>query len=173
VIVLLCGRSFSGKSTVAEVLARQLPATAVSLDAINAERGLHGGQGIPIEEWSRTNGVARDRTRSCIAAGVTVVVDDTSSPRFLRDGWRALADEQGVSLVLVHIDTPIEVSLQWHRTNRDNPLRDDVDDAVMRAHLESFEPPGGDEKVIRLGPGASDVTDLVAALRLRVGTSDA
>ncbi len=42
-IVLLCGRSFSGKSTVAEVLLRQLPATAVSLDAINAERGLHGG----------------------------------------------------------------------------------------------------------------------------------
>ncbi len=172
-IVLLCGRSFSGKSTLAEALARQLPATVVSLDAINAERGLHGGQGIPIDEWSRTNEVARDRTRAGIADGVTVVVDDTSSPRFLRDGWRALADEQGVSLVLVHIDTPLTVSLEWHRTNRDNPLGDDVDDAVMRAHLESFEPPGGDEKVIRFVPGTSDVTDLVAALRLRVGTSDA
>jgi len=75
--------------------------------------------------------------------------------------------------VLVHIDTPLTVSLEWHRTNRDNPLGDDVDDAVMRAHLESFEPPGGDEKVIRFVPGTSDVTDLVAALRLRVGTSDA
>ncbi len=93
-IVLLCARSFSGKSTLAEALARQLPATVVSLDAINAERGLHGGQGIPIDEWSRTNEVARDRTRGGIADGVTVVVDDTSSPRFLRDGWRALADSR-------------------------------------------------------------------------------
>lgn len=172
-IVLLCGRSFSGKSTVAEVLVPQLPATAVSLDAINAERGLDGGQGIPIKEWSRTNAVARDRTRRCIADGITVVVDDTSSLRFLRDGWRALADEQGVPLVLVHIDTPVAVSLQWHRTNRNNPSRDDVDDAVMLAHLESFEPPGGDEEVIRFVPGASDLPDLIAALRLRGGTGDA
>lgn len=102
-----------------------------------------------------------------------MVVDDTSSLRFLRDGWRALADEQGVPLVLVHIDTPVAVSLQWHRTNRNNPSRDDVDDAVMLAHLESFEPPGGDEEVIRFVPGASDLPDLIAALRLRGGTGDA
>jgi hypothetical protein len=54
-VVLLCGRSFSGKSTVARKLQAALDGTVVSFDEINSERGLHGGQGIPIAEWARTN----------------------------------------------------------------------------------------------------------------------
>ncbi|WP_152364235.1 AAA family ATPase [Microlunatus speluncae] len=60
-LVLLCGRSFSGKSTVAGYLAAELGGELVSLDDLNAERGLWGGDGIPIEEWSRTMDLAHDR----------------------------------------------------------------------------------------------------------------
>jgi len=35
--------------------------TIISLDEINEERVLHGGHGIPVEEWPRTNSIARDR----------------------------------------------------------------------------------------------------------------
>ena len=48
-LVLPCGRSYSGKSTLARALADALPGVVVGLDAINEERGLHGGQGIPVE----------------------------------------------------------------------------------------------------------------------------
>jgi len=51
-LVLLCGRSFSGKSTVAASLADSLPGQVMSLDQINEERGLHGGEGIPLSEWA-------------------------------------------------------------------------------------------------------------------------
>lgn len=37
-----------------------------------------------------------------------------ASLRFPRDAGRALADEQGVPVVLVHIDSPTAVSRQWH-----------------------------------------------------------
>ncbi len=45
-LVLLCGGSFPGKSTVASFLADSLPGYIVSLDAINEERGLYGGEGF-------------------------------------------------------------------------------------------------------------------------------
>ena len=45
-MVLLCGRSFSGKSTVASSLAHSLPGSVVSLDEINEERGCTGVKGF-------------------------------------------------------------------------------------------------------------------------------
>src|SRR4029077_883183 len=42
-LYLLCGLAFSGKTTLASILSVRLPAVVVSLDAINASRGLDGG----------------------------------------------------------------------------------------------------------------------------------
>ena len=98
-LVLLCGTSFSGKSTVARALAPSLSARIVSLDEINERRGLWGGDGIPVEEWVRTHEVASAEVRQLLAAGTSVVVDDTSSPRSLRDGWRSLAEAAGARSV--------------------------------------------------------------------------
>nr|WP_282818681.1 AAA family ATPase [Curtobacterium flaccumfaciens] len=60
-LVLTCGLSFSGKSTLAAGLSNALAGELLSLDQINEERGLHGGQGIPLEEWAATNRIAHAR----------------------------------------------------------------------------------------------------------------
>lgn len=147
---MLCGRSFSGKSTVAAWLGQALPATVVSLDAINAERGLAGGQGIPVEEWARTNEEARCRTASALGEGALVVVDDTASLRFLRDAWRAVAEESGAAFVLVFLDTALGTIRTRLLANRGSPGRPDVVDAVMAEHLDSFEAPVEDEAPVTL-----------------------
>jgi predicted kinase len=90
-LIVMCGRSFSGKSTLARALARALKAELVSIDAINEEGGLRGGEGIPVSEWGRTNDGASARTAAFLRTRRSVVVDDTSSPRFLRERWRTLA----------------------------------------------------------------------------------
>ncbi|WP_427895436.1 AAA family ATPase [Kribbella sp. GL6] len=144
-LVLLCGTSFSGKSTVARDLARRLPARIVSLDEINERRGLWGGDGIPVEEWVRTHQVAQAEVRELLSAGATVVVDDTSSPRFLRDGWRALAAEAGVEFKLVYVEAD-EATVRARRDhNRLSPHRRDITDTVLNHHLSTFEPPEPDE----------------------------
>jgi predicted kinase len=79
-LVLLCGASFSGKSSRGQVLADGLGAQIVSLDAINGERGLWGGQGIPVSEWALTNAEAHQRVDKLLNRGEWVIVDDQLAP---------------------------------------------------------------------------------------------
>lgn len=80
-LALMCGLSFAGKSTLARQLGEALPADVISLDDINAERGLDGGQGIPLEAWAETNRIAQVRATEALREGRNVVVDDAGSPR--------------------------------------------------------------------------------------------
>jgi predicted kinase len=165
-LVLMCGRSFSGKSTVAGQLALKLDAEIVSLDSINEERGLFGGQGIPVEEWIRTNDEGARRVSRILRAGRPVVVDDTSSPRFLRDSWRALAEDAAVTFVLVYVDAPDQVRRERVLDNRGESKRNDVLDEVMIEHLETFQPPEPDEEYLATSSSAKEMFSLIAAVRL-------
>ena len=162
----MCGRSFSGKSTVAGQLALKLDAEIVSLDSINEERGLFGGQGIPVEEWIRTNDEATRRASRLLRDGRHVVVDDTSSPRFLRDNWRAVAEDAAVAFVLVYVDATDQVRRERLLNNREESKRNDVLDEVMIEHLETFKPPEPDEEYITTSSSAEEMSSLIAAVRL-------
>jgi chloramphenicol 3-O-phosphotransferase len=48
----------------------------------------------------------------------TVIVDDTGSPRFLRDGWRWLCSSLGARMVLVFVETSEEVIRRRLMDNR-------------------------------------------------------
>nr|WP_272955036.1 ATP-binding protein [Kribbella shirazensis] len=149
-MVLLCGTSFSGKSTMARVLAPRLAARVVSLDEINERRGLWGGDGIPPEEWRRTHAVAVGEVREVVGAGASVIVDDTSSLRFLRDDWRALAAEAGAEFALLYVDVDHGTVRRRHAGNRVDPRRRDVADAVLEQHLADFQAPTADENAVRV-----------------------
>jgi predicted kinase len=147
-LVLMCGLAFSGKSTLARSIAQDLDATLVSLDDINGERGLWGGHGIPVEEWQRTHEVARARLRASWAANQTVVLDDTSNLRLLRDGYRELARAHSTPFVLVFIDTPLD-DIEARRIEASvTGARRSVDDAVFAEHAASFEVPEVDEATL-------------------------
>jgi predicted kinase len=160
-LVLMCGTSFSGKSTVAQAIAPALQAVIVSLDEINERRGLWGGDGIPVEEWVRTNALASDEVRALLAAGRNVVLDDTSSLRFLRDAWRTLADECGAAFTLVYLDVDHETIRRRRADNRISVGRRDVADVVLDQHLADFETPGPGEAAVRV----KSTTELPAWLK--------
>jgi predicted kinase len=151
-LVLMCGTAYSGKSTVARDLAPQVGAVVVSLDDINERRGLWGGDGIPVEEWVRTNELASAEVRMLLKSGRSAVVDDTSSLRFLRDGWRSLATELGAEFTLVYLDVEYDTIRVRQAANRLTPSRRDVSDGVLEQHLADFEPPQPDEPAVRVKP---------------------
>ena len=145
VLIVLCGLSFSGKSTVGQSLTKSFEASVVTLDAINEERGLQCGQGISLAEWRATNDLAHERTEKLLRAGVCVVIDDSSSPRFLRDEWRTTASAIGARFGLVYVHADPQMIRNRVCLNREDLTRPDVIDAVINEHTAQFEPPAIDE----------------------------
>ncbi|WP_205781447.1 AAA family ATPase [Planctomonas deserti] len=161
-LTLMCGLSFSGKSTLARGLAEELDAHLVSLDAINHERGLRGGEGIPLDEWATTNGIAHERAGALLAARREVVVDDTGSPRFIRNEWRETAKRADMPLLIVWVQIDPDLQRERVRANRADGHRDDVTDAVLTDHAAHFEPPTEDERPILV-----DVRETTDPVRIR------
>jgi predicted kinase len=144
-------------------LAPLLDADVASLDDINEARGLFGGEGVPVDQWVITHQLAAEQVRQKLAAGRVVIVDDTSSPRFLRDAWRSHAADMDASFALVFVDTAVEVIMERHKANRSTAERNDVTDAILRDHLAGFEPPDADEAAIRVS-----ITDQPSAVAAKV-----
>jgi predicted kinase len=153
-LYLLCGLAFSGKSTLAAAISKQVGAAVVSLDEINASRGLYGGLGIPDEEWGRTHAEALQQVEAALQAGRSVVVDDTNCFRFLRDNYRQIATRYGVPCVVIDVDAPLDLALTRLRANEDEPSRAPVTKAILRELAEKFELPAPDETVIVFPAGA-------------------
>jgi predicted kinase len=148
-VVLLCGLPFAGKTTVAAQLREQLGATVISLDAINAERGLFGGEGIAIEEWRRTHEIAMVRLAAALEMSTAIVViDDTNCLRFLRDDYRAVAWRYEAETHVVLVRASMEEVVPRLRNNRVSATRNDVRDDVLAATVDRFEWPGDDERPI-------------------------
>lgn len=138
---IMCGRSFSGKSTRALEIAQVHKAEIVSFDMINLERGLISGTGLDINEWIETTRIAHERASNLLRQGHSVVIDDTNSLKQLRDAWRKTAQECQVAFELVWLPISFEDQTMRIRANRENPSRADIKDEVLKAHNESFEEP--------------------------------
>jgi predicted kinase len=137
-------------STVAQTLKRELGIELISLDAINAERGLQGGEGIPDRQWEETSLMAMDRLRALLRVRHSVVVDDTFSHRFLRERCKGVADECGCRFLIVFVDTPLAEIETRRAANNLNPVRHHIRDEVFRHHRDRFQYPAGDEIVVRI-----------------------
>jgi hypothetical protein len=159
VAILLCGVAFAGKSTLARAIARRTGAAIVSLDEINARRGLHGGEGVPEREWATSHHQALAEVERLATVGTrTIVVDDTSCYRFLRDDYRAVAERLGYRVALVVIDMPPELIRERIRTNAATANRGGIRPEVFERHRASFEWPAADEPHVLLRSNADAET---------------
>jgi predicted kinase len=145
-VVLFCGPAFSGKSTLANHLVQRLASLYISLDEINAQRGLHGGFSIPPAEWQRTHQLALAALKKGLAAGtLSTVIDDTNCYRFLRDAYRNVASSFGVPVVTIVIRIPPLQLLSRVTFNQDESVRRGVSGPALERQLATFEWPAQDE----------------------------
>lgn len=164
-VFAMCGLAFSGKSTLARQIADTFEIELISLDAINHERGLHGGEGMTTSQWEETSAIAMERLRQTLRSARSAVVDDTFSHRFLRDRCKSVADEAGASFTIVFVDTPIEEVRARRAANDDRPTRHGIRDDIFDAHVASFQFPTSDEPVVKIRKSFDVVAWLEALAR--------
>ena len=144
----MCGLAFSGKTMLARAVARRAGAEYIGLDDINEERGLRGGEGIPVEEWERTHGIAIERIGKLLDKKRDVVLDDTLCFRWLRDRYAAVADRHAARFVLLYVATPLpEIHSAMARNDAD-PHRNPIHPDVFETHSRSFEHPTVEERPV-------------------------
>lgn len=152
-VYAMCGVAFSGKSVLARRIADELSIALISLDAINHERGLRGGEGMSVVQWEETSAIAMDRLRRRLMEGGSVVVDDTFSRRFLRNRCKAVAHEFRAGFTIVFVDTPVDEIRARRDANYERPTRHHVRDDVFEDHYKTFQFPAEDEPVVRVTDG--------------------
>jgi predicted kinase len=155
-LYLMCGLPYAGKTTLATVVAARAGAVVVSLDDINAERGLDGADDLPVEEWARTHELALERVRALAAERRAIVVDDTNCFRWLRDDHRGIAAAHGYEVRVILVETEFSVLLERAQAEIDSGRKAVPLDMLYRMAAE-FEAPTLDEHVLPWD-GAEDPT---------------
>jgi len=152
-LILMCGLSFAGKTTLARTLASHYGWHYLSLDLVNTERGVGlDGNAISPQEWTLTYTEAYRRMQEALRAGHSVVYDETNFLRAQRDQLRSIAARyQAEPYVLYVATSEAEARRRWQH-NRITRQRGDVRDDDFALVVERFEPPTADERVLRYNP---------------------
>ena len=168
-LVLVCGLSGSGKSTVAQLLAEGLAGVRLRSDV--ERKRLHGlaatDRPAPAqvatlyghEATRRTYARLGELARTLLAAGIPAIVDAAALRRAERDALRALAAAFGAPFALVECDAPEPVLRERiARRQRDEADASDADLGVLALQLRVREPVDGDESAQRLSTDCDRVT---------------
>lgn len=160
-LVVFGGLPGAGKTTLARLLARQLRASYVRIDAIEA--GLVDAGVVADQTAVGAAGyvVAHRVAESCLRAGLDVVVDAVNPVEVARKGWRELAHAVGIALHCVEV---VCSDPARHRSRVEGRRPDLTGWAVpdWQAVLDrEYEPWHGDRLVVdNLGDPATHVAEI-------------
>ena len=144
-IYLLCGAPFSGKTTLAQMVASKTQSRYVSMDDVMRQRGFDLSQLQPEEEWGKTHRICVQRIDTLMGEGVSIVFDDTNYLKGLRDVFKTLAARHSYDVTIIYLD----ISLQELERRRKNVLlaggRNTLSDEAFYPIIEGFEIPDESE----------------------------
>ena len=153
VLYLMCGLSFSGKTTLAKQIAERTGAAYVAYDH------LWGAAIPPLEpplpgwdDWLLVRKLARTCVAELLRAGRSVVYDDLNLEREDRADFRRVARAGGAECVVVYLETPIEVVLERRALNDRERARGETTLEKLRFDAAKLEPPGARERTVVVRP---------------------
>jgi predicted kinase len=151
-LFIMCGLSFSGKTTLARRISQATGAVIVSYDRLFTEVD-RGPEITGLDEWYMIVALVQQETRRHLASGQSVIVDNLNEDVVDRDQLRAIANEEGALSLVVYVDAPLDVIADRHRRNEVTMQRGLTTDDEFRFVLSRFQPPAEPEDYVRFVAG--------------------
>jgi O-phosphoseryl-tRNA(Sec) kinase len=142
VLIALMGLPSSGKTTIARVLAKELDghygfsSIMVGTDDVRRWIPRQADQFDPEAE-PFIKGLTLKIIDFCLKSDYLVINDDMNYYKSMRHELKQIAEENQAHFILVHIQIPLEIALEWNQ-NRGLP----VPQEVIRTVYERFDAPG-------------------------------
>jgi len=159
-LYILCGIPFSGKSTLASILAEKLNFVRIDLDDIKFE--LYGSQikdeELEQKDWDKVYQEMYRRIENTLKKGKTVIHDTGNFTKHERNLVKMIADKLNIPTRTIFIDIPESIAYNRLLENRKTKKRFDVSDEEFKASVAEMEPPTHDENplIFKYNDSAND-----------------
>lgn len=148
----MTGRAFSGKSTLARLIAEHKGAVLVSQDELLSKNEDKFKNIDESKRWHQVLKMAEEKIVQLLESGQSVVFDNVNTQRKHRDDLRDLVSHTGAHVVVVYLNTPDEILEQRQNENKITNQRHDVSQRHIDDLKRRFEAPSDDENFFEFTP---------------------
>jgi predicted kinase len=146
-LLIVCGLSFSGKSTLGKAISERFGYEEVDVDEtkINLYGQRTQDEDLVPEDWARIYTETDQLIENLLKSGKSVLDASRNFSKTERNIVKSIADKAGVPLITVYVDTPEQMARQRLLENRRKPTRREVTDKDFEDVIRAMEPPTADE----------------------------
>lgn len=149
-LIIICGFSFSGKTTLGKAIAKRFGYEEVDVDAIKDKlygKGIND-EDLNREQWSRLYDETDKQIEDLLKIGKTVIDSSRNFKKDERKLAKKIADKAKIKLVTIFVDTQEDIVRKRWQDNRKNQTRHDISDNGFVDILQKMEKPTPDENFL-------------------------
>lgn len=161
VLIIMCGLQYSGKTTIAKIIQKELRAERITVDEVAQELQIDLSAHISEQKWTEIYKIAMKRLEEAIDVCDYVVFDATNLYVNFRKKLRLKAHNKCAHVVTVFIDTPRSIILQRHEKVKG---RHCVQTKDLKQLIINMQPPTEEENALVVQK-ESDVQNIVERIR--------
>ncbi len=149
-LFIMCGLPFSGKTTFAKLVGKELGIQRVDLDEVKFEHGFEGisDDDMTEENWDDIFEDAYKRIEDLLKENGNVICDFSNLEKGYRDKLREIAQRNNAKPMVIYLNTPFNIIRERWLKNKETGERFDLTERVINESIEDLEIPGEDENTI-------------------------
>jgi len=149
-LIVICGLSFSGKSTLADAITSRFGYEEVDVDEVGAKLcDLDvNDERLKDLDWDKVYDEADRQIEARLKSGTTVIDASRNFTKEERERAQEVAERSNAQLVTIFVDTPEEIARQRRLSNKTSRSRRDITDEQFEEIVQIMQPPTKDERAL-------------------------